>query len=140
MHIFLLVTLLTVGSFIAIKDLKYREISNRSIVTLLVLTLIGYSYSPHLLPKAGLTFLLALTMCIPIGALKSGIGGGDIKLIAILALLLGTPLRFTVAMFFATFIAGAMYLLKKFKSFRGGISPNGIAFAPALIFAALISL
>jgi leader peptidase (prepilin peptidase)/N-methyltransferase len=68
---------------------------------------------------------------------RKGMGGGDMKLIVILALLLGNPGRTLSAVILAGFIAlvqiGALSLKNRRRI-------RSIAFAPALFIGALLSM
>ena len=96
-----------------VDDLRSRKIHNMLILFLLGLTMCSalfFQGFPWLFP-AFLRFLMALCFTIPLVLLKV-IGGGDMKLYAVLALSLSSPRLLFLSLICAFFYGAALGLLK----------------------------
>lgn len=123
---FLLTSLLII---IAMIDIDTMEIFDRFQIMLLVLALINLFISPLSLLEHFIGFFIISIPFYIIAYLTGGIGGGDIKLIAIAGLLLGFKSTL-VAFFIASILGGSMaiYLLLTKQKDRKSL----IAFGPYL--------
>lgn len=123
---FLLTSLLII---IAMIDIDTMEIFDRFQIMILVLALINLFISPLSLLEHFIGFFIISIPFYIIAYLTGGIGGGDIKLIAIAGLLLGFKSTL-VAFFIASILGGSMaiYLLLTKQKDRKSL----IAFGPYL--------
>jgi prepilin signal peptidase PulO-like enzyme (type II secretory pathway) len=126
------------GIVISYIDVRTRTIPNRLNLLFLILSLAIYGLHRHELPGALVTAsFFALIFGFTLLLRRKGMGGGDMKLIVVLALLLGTAGRALSAVILAGTIAlvqiGALSLKNRRRS-------QSIAFAPALFIGALLSL
>jgi prepilin signal peptidase PulO-like enzyme (type II secretory pathway) len=133
-----IVLLILFGTVISVFDVRSRRIPNRLNLALLVLSLSLYAFHPRDLPGALATSaFFALILALTIITRREGFGGGDMKLIVVLALLLGNAGRALSALILAGLIAllqmGAIALKNRRRI-------HSIAFAPALFIGALLSL
>ena len=100
--------------------------------------LISYGFSLSHLPQALLTFGICALLLFPFSLIRgAGLGAGDIKLIVLLALILGRVPHIIAALILASivgFLQIAVSVLIRRRSLQS------IAFAPALILGALLSI
>nr|WP_255298445.1 A24 family peptidase [Brevibacillus dissolubilis] len=123
---------------ITVSDIGYQLIPDRVLLPFFVLFLVlrfwihPYPYWVHLIGMvAGFTLFLLLAWVS-----RGGMGGGDIKLVAVIGLFLAPPLLIT-AIFLSSLIGvsgGLTYLLFKGKGIR-----TGIPFGPFLALGSLIA-
>lgn len=129
--------LLSLGSWIAWVDFRTRRIPNSLLLTMAVFTLAGYAFHSKLIFGAFGCALVFAIFTLPISLLrKRSLGGGDSKLIVMLAFLLGRGAHMMSGLILAT-IFGAFHIL--ILAMRDRHLPRGIPFAPALIIGALLS-
>jgi prepilin signal peptidase PulO-like enzyme (type II secretory pathway) len=124
---------------ITVSDLTYRLIPDRVIVPFLVLFLLlrlfihpDYSYGNHLIGMAvgfGLFLLLAVLS-------RGGVGGGDIKLYAVVGLFLGTPLL-VLSVLLST-LSGTVYGVLLMLT-KGAGRKTEIPFGPFIALGAMLS-
>ena len=113
----------SLGAFLALGDLRNRRIPNQGIALFTIASAAVYILKPSEFLAATACAILFAILLFPISLLRhKGLGGGDIKLIIALALLLGGLLHLTI------------------EGIRLKSIPRSIAFAPALIGAAFLSL
>jgi len=122
----ILVSLLIIITMI---DLDTMEIYDRFIILILILSLLNIYFSKLPILDHLIGFFIISTPLFIIAYLTNGIGGGDIKLIAVAGLLLGYKATL-VAFFIASILGGivAMYLLITKQKERKSL----IAFGPYL--------
>jgi len=133
-----IVTLLTIGLVLAWSDLRTRRIPNKGIALFTLASAAIYIFKPSQLYVAVVCAILFAMLLFPISLLRhKGLGGGDIKLIIALALLLGKGSNIVAMLTLASLFA-AIHLIIDWVRLQ--IRPNSIAFAPALIAGALLSL
>ena len=133
-----IVTLLTIGLVLAWSDLRTRRIPNNGIAIFTLASAAIYIFKPSQLYVAVVCAILFAILLFPISLLRhKGLGGGDIKLIIALALLLGKVSNIVAMLTLASLFA-AIHLTIDWVRLQ--IRPNSIAFAPALIAGALLSL
>ncbi len=126
------------GLPISVIDLRSRRIPNRLLILMSVGGVLVYFSAPrHLLAALICTSFCALLL-FPISLLRgAGLGAGDIKLIAALALILGRGAHILAALILAC-IFGLIQIVVQ-ALWRRKV-PRSIAFAPALIAGALIAI
>ena len=126
------------GLVISFIDVRTRTIPNRLNGLFLILSLAIYGVHLHELPGALVTATFsALIFAFIMLLRRGGMGGGDMKLIVVLALLLGNPGR-TLS---AVILAGVIALMQiGFLSLKSRRRIRSIAFAPALFIGALLSV
>ncbi|WGE49448.1 A24 family peptidase [Actinobacillus equuli] len=108
-------------------DLRYRLISNRIIMALLLVT-IPFSYLMH-----GTLFWQAALLCLAIGFilfLFNIIGAGDVKLLAVL--MLAVPSPFAVFFLFLTACAGLLLIIIGWLFYRQSIREKGLPYGIAI--------
>jgi leader peptidase (prepilin peptidase) / N-methyltransferase len=128
----------TVGLWISWVDLRTRRIPHSLLFAMLALTILLYLFNPRAIQQALLAALIFTIVLLPISLMRSrSLGGGDTKLIILLALLLGSGDRMITALFFASIFA-LVYLPVYYLRDRS--LPRSIAFAPALVCGALLSV
>jgi Flp pilus assembly protein protease CpaA len=133
-----IVTLLTIGLVLAWSDLVTRRIPNKGIALFTVASAAVYSFNPSQFVVAVVCAILFAILLFPISMLRhKGLGGGDIKLIIVLALLLGRGSNIVAMLTLASLFA-AVHLTIDWVRLQ--TRPKSIAFAPALIAGALLSL
>ena len=131
-------TLLTIGIALAWSDLRTRRIPNKGIALFTLASVATYIFKPSQFLVAALCAILFAILLFPISLLRhKGLGGGDIKLIIVLALLLGRGANIVTMLTLASFFA-AVHLIIDWARLQ--TRPKSIAFAPALIAGALLSL
>lgn len=126
-------------AIITVSDLAYRLIPDKVILPFLILFLLlrlilpsEYSYANHLIGIAvgfGLFLLLAVLS-------RGGVGGGDIKLYAVVGLFLGTPLLL-LSIFFST-LAGTVYGVLLMLA-KGAGRKTEIPFGPFIALGSMIA-
>lgn len=128
--------LVSILIIITVIDFDTLEILDRFQIILLVLALINLLISPLSLIEHGIGFFIISIPFYIIAYLTGGIGGGDIKLIAITGLLLGYKATL-VAFFIASILGGlvAVYLLVTKQKERKSL----IAFGPYLCMGIFIA-
>lgn len=114
-------------------DLALQIIPDRFQVILLLVVIYYLYRNPHLARLTHITFsLLVLTTLITTNYLfHQGIGGGDVKTLAVLALMLG-PLTFSYLLLIASSLALCHICYVKIKNVN---LPTGLPFIPYLFFA-----
>ena len=133
-----IVTLLTIGVALAWSDLRTRRIPNKGIALFTLASVATYIFKPSQFLVAAVCAILFAILLFPISLLRhKGLGGGDIKLSIVLALLLGRGSNI-VAMLTLASILAAVHLIIEWVRLQ--TRPKAIAFAPALIAGALLSL
>lgn len=124
---------------IAVTDVETLRIPNRMTAALLIPVLLSCAAEPELTPLNRVLGGLAvsLPMGIMVLAIPQSFGGGDIKLMAVCGLLLGTP-RILAAAFLAVVTGGgyAIWLLVKRRAGRG----DHFAFGPFLAAGVMAAL
>lgn len=125
---------------ITVSDLAYRIISDKVVFPFLGLFLIlrffihpNETYVSHLIGMAlgfGLFLLIAIVS-------RGGMGGGDIKLMAVVGLFLGYPLLF-VTILFSTFLGTAYGILVMLL--KGASRKTEIPFGPFIALASVVVL
>jgi len=129
-QLFLLIVL---GIPIAISDIRTRRIPNN----LLLILILGSEVFRVIFdrPHFWISLQVGLVSAVACGALHGGfrgrIGMGDLKLMVVLAIILADFHRAVFGLLFALLAAGIFSLMRRRKS---------VAFAPALICAALLTL
>lgn len=124
---------------VSVSDIAYRIIPDRVVLPFLGLFLLlrffyhpDYSFANHLIAMAlgfGLFLLLAVLS-------NGGVGGGDIKLYAVVGLFLGTPLLVLTILLSTLF--GTSYGLLSLL-LKGGGRNTAIPFGPFIALGAMIS-
>jgi len=133
-----IVTLLTIGVALAWSDLRTRRIPNKGIALFTLASVATYIFKPSQFLVAVVCAILFAILLFPISLLRhKGLGGGDIKLIIVLALLLGRGSNIVTMLTLASLFA-AVHLIIDWVRLQ--TRPKSIAFAPALIAGALLSL
>jgi len=133
-----IVTLLTIGVALAWSDLRTRRIPNKGIALFTLASVATYIFKPSQFLVAAVCAILFAILLFPISLLRhKGLGGGDIKLIIVLALLLGRGSNIVTMLTLASILA-AVHLIIDWVRLQ--TRPKSIAFAPALIAGALLSL
>jgi len=133
-----IVTLLTIGVALAWSDLRTRRIPNKGIALFTLASVETYIFKPSQFLVAAVCAILFAILLFPISLLRhKGLGGGDIKLIIVLALLLGRGSNIVTMLTLASIFA-AVHLIIDWVRLQ--TRPKSIAFAPALIAGALLSL
>jgi len=133
-----IVTLLTIGVALAWSDLRTRRIPNKGIALFTLASVATYIFKPSQFLVAAVCAILFAIVLFPISLLRhKGLGGGDIKLIIVLALLLGRGSNIVTMLTLASIFA-AVHLIIDWVRLQ--TRPKSIAFAPALIAGALLSL
>lgn len=100
--------------------------------------LISYGFSLSHLPQALLTCAICAILLFPLSLIRgAGLGAGDIKLIVLLALIIGRIPHIIVALILASVVGLLQIAVTALVRRR---SPQSIAFAPALILGALLSI
>lgn len=113
--------------FICWTDLRYRLISNRIIIALL-LVIIPFSYLMY-----GTLFWLPAILCLAIGFvlfLLNIIGAGDVKLLSVL--MLAVPSQFAVFFLFLTACAGLLLIIIGWLFYRQAIREKGLPYGIAI--------
>lgn len=133
---YILVTLF--GLPISVIDLRRRRIPNR----LLLLMSVGGVLIYFIAPRQALAALICASLCalllFPISLLRgAGLGAGDIKLIVALALILGRGAHILAGLILAC-VFGLIQIVVQ-ALWRRKV-PRSIAFAPALIAGALLTI
>jgi leader peptidase (prepilin peptidase) / N-methyltransferase len=133
-----IVLLILFGVVISVIDVRTRRIPNRLNLALLILSLILYAFHLRDLPSALVTSIFfALILALTVIPRREGFGGGDMKLIVVLAFLLGNAGRTLSALILAGIMAllqiGALTVTRRRRI-------HSIAFAPALFIGALLSV
>jgi Flp pilus assembly protein protease CpaA len=132
---------LVLGSFgiiLAWSDLRSRRIPNQGIALFTIASAAVYILKPSEFLVAAVCAILFAILLFPISLLRhKGLGGGDIKLIIALALLLGRGSHILSMLILAS-LFGLLHLT--IEGIRRRSIPRSIAFAPALIGAAFLSL
>ena len=108
-------------------DLRYRLISNRVIMALL-LVIIPFSYLMH-----GTLSWLPAVLCLVIGFvlfLLNVIGAGDVKLLAVL--MLAIPSSFAIFFLFLTACAGLLLIIIGWLFYRQTIREKGLPYGIAI--------
>lgn len=123
------VLLASILIIIAAIDIDTLEILDRFQIMILILALINITISPLPLLEHLIGFFIISIPFYGIAYITGGIGGGDIKLIAVTGLLLGYK-TILIAFFFASILGGiaAVYLLVTKQKERKSL----IAFGPYL--------
>jgi len=123
------------GPVISMMDIRYRRIPNRLLCLFAAATTALYlAWPPGSAAAVRVTLVSALVLLPLFLAGSSSIGAGDIKLMILLALLLGNGGQVLTAFTVAALIACGELLFARI--FRGKF-PESIAFAPALMMGAL---
>lgn len=113
--------------FICWTDLRYRLISNRIIIALL-LVIIPFSYLMY-----GTLFWLPAILCLAIGFvlfLLNIIGAGDVKLLSVL--MLAVPSQFAVFFLFLTACVGLLLIIIGWLFYRQAIREKGLPYGIAI--------
>jgi len=132
------ILLLLFGAVMSFIDIRTRTIPNRLNAAFFTLSLAIYGFHPRELPGALVTTaFFSLIFALILLLRRDGMGGGDMKLIVVLALLLGNAGRALSAVILAGMIALVQIGALSLKNRRG---IQSIAFAPALFIGALLSL
>ena len=138
MTIFRYILLGSLGSAIAVSDLRTRRIPNLLIAGLLAASAGMYIVHPHAFAAAIGSSIFFAIFVIPIALLRSrSLGAGDSKLIIVLAFLLGRGANVLTSLLIACGL-GLLQIL-----FIGAIKqklPRSIPFAPALILGAILTV
>ena len=133
--------LLIFGILISIHDIRTRKIPNASLGIFAIASLAIYLRAPGQILSALLSAAIVAILLLPILFFRrdseSGIGGGDIKLIIVLALLLGKGGALIAALIVALFVAGFQIGLLSLIRRRFA---RTLAFAPALFLGALLAI
>jgi leader peptidase (prepilin peptidase)/N-methyltransferase len=133
--------LLIFGILISIHDIRTRKIPNASLGIFAIASLAIYLRAPGQILSALLSVAIVAILLLPILFFRrdseSGIGGGDIKLIIVLALLLGKGGALIAALIVALFVAGFQIGLLSLIRRR---FTRTLAFAPALFLGALLAI
>ena len=133
--------LLIFGILISIHDIRTRKIPNSSLGIFAIASLAIYLRAPGQILSALLSAAIVAILLLPILFFRrdseSGIGGGDIKLIIVLALLLGKGGALIAALIVALFVAGFQIGLLSLIRRRFA---RTLAFAPALFLGALLAI
>ena len=142
MTLFRYLDLLIFGSFIALSDVRSRRIPNRMLASFALITVIGYSLAPKELMIACASALVFALILLPLYLLSVrkkglGMGGGDVKLIVVLALVLGRGDRALGALLLASLIGLVQIIALSIKN-RHFLTQ--IPFGPALIVGSLLAL
>ena len=128
----------SLGAFLALGDLRNRRIPNQGIALFTVTSAAVYILKPSEFLAATACAILFAILLFPISLLRhKGLGGGDIKLIIALALLLGRG-SLILSMLILASLFGLLHLT--IEGIRLKSIPRSIAFAPALLGAAFLSL
>ncbi len=131
-----LLVLFLVGPAVVVMDIRHRRIPNRLLFLLTIATLAIYIAWPRELMSASLAGLVCALVLLPLFLSGwIGIGAGDIKLMIILALLLGNGGRVLTAFTLASLLACGQLLYTRIS--RGSFHRT-IAFAPALVIGSLL--
>lgn len=150
-----LITLIAWLAMCAIQDARQRQISNVLTIGAIVLALMylmftGGTWLGAAASEGGVALLLCLLLTLP-GYLLGKLGGGDLKLLAALALatdrlfLLGTFIGAGVAMLLWFFIRQKLFTLNnqwvtKHSTRKNAAKPNKHPFAPFLLAGFLMTL
>ena len=133
--------LLIFGILISIHDIRTRKIPNASLGIFAIASLAIYLRAPSQILSALLSAAIVAILLLPILFFRrdseSGIGGGDIKLIIVLTLLLGKGGALIAALIVALFVAGFQIGLLSLIRRRFA---RTLAFAPALFLGALLAI
>lgn len=133
--------LLIFGILISIHDIRTRKIPNASLGIFAIASLAIYLRAPGQILSALLSAAIVAILLLPILFFRrdseSGIGGGDIKLIIVLTLLLGKGGALIAALIVALFVAGFQMGLLSLIRRRFA---RTLAFAPALFLGALLAI
>ncbi len=133
--------LLIFGILISIHDIRTRKIPNASLGIFAIASLAIYLRAPGQILSALLSAAIVAILLLPILFFRrdseSGIGGGDIKLIIVLTLLLGKGGALIAALIVALFVAGFQIGLLSLIRRRFA---RTLAFAPALFLGALLAI
>ena len=133
--------LLIFGILISIHDIRTRKIPNASLGIFAIASLAIYLRAPGQILSALLSATIVAILLLPILFFRrdseSGIGGGDIKLIIVLTLLLGKGGALIAALIVALFVAGFQIGLLSLIRRRFA---RTLAFAPALFLGALLAI
>ncbi|WGE69929.1 prepilin peptidase [Actinobacillus equuli subsp. haemolyticus] len=116
-------------------DLRYRLISNRIVMALLLVT-IPFSYLMH-----GTLFWQPALLCLAIGFilfLFNIIGAGDVKLLAVL--MLAIPSHFAIFFLFLTACAGLLLIIIGWLFYRQSIREKGLPYGIAISVGFLTTL
>ena len=130
----LLVSLLII---ITISDLAYRIIPDKVLLVFFLLFLMNQAvFQPITWKDSLLGFVISFTVLYIIAVIsKGGIGGGDIKLFAVIGIVLGW--QGFIINFLLAFIFGAIYGIVVIIKSHGKI--NEIVFGPFIAMAAIVS-
>lgn len=135
-HMWLVLVILTV---IAVSDMETLRIPNRLTALLLLTVLLSVPAEPEitLVSRFIGSLAVSLPMYLMTVFMPDSFGGGDVKLVAVGGLLLGTP-RIVTAAFLAVLSGGsyAVWLLASGRARRG----EQIAFGPFLCAGIAISM
>ncbi len=133
--------LLIFGILISIHDIRTRKIPNASLGIFAIASLAIYLRAPGQILSALLSATIVAILLLPVLFFRrdseSGIGGGDIKLIIVLTLLLGKGGALIAALIVALFVAGFQIGLLSLIRRR---FTRTLAFAPALFLGALLAV
>lgn len=133
--------LLIFGILISIHDIRTRKIPNASLGIFAIASLAIYLRAPGQILSALLSATIVAILLLPVLFFRrdseSGIGGGDIKLIIVLTLLLGKGGALIAALIVALFVAGFQIGLLSLIRRR---FTRTLAFAPALFLGALLAI
>lgn len=133
--------LLIFGILISIHDIRTRKIPNASLGIFAIASLAIYLRAPGQILSALLSATIVAILLLPVLFFRrdseSGIGGGDIKLIIVLTLLLGKGGALIAALIVALFVAGFQIGLLSLIRRRFA---RTLAFAPALFLGALLAI
>ena len=133
--------LLIFGILISIHDIRTRKIPNASLGIFAIASLAIYLRAPGQILSALLSATIVAILLLPVLFFRrdseSGIGGGDIKLIIVLTLLLGKGGALIAALIVALFVAGFQIGLLSLIRRR---FTRTLAFAPALFIGALLAI
>lgn len=118
---------------ISVSDMYYQLIPNRILLFFGIVIFVICLYEPHLLimrivGSAGIFLFLALFAWLSHG----GIGGGDVKLYAVIGAVLGLPLAF-MSLFLATLCGFVWFFVCRTSSTRE------IPFAPSIAIATILT-
>ncbi len=125
--------------YISIKDIKTLEIKNKSLICLAIINIIGVFTGSTALIDGIMGFIVGLVIMLILSFLTNGsIGGGDIKLIAVMGIVLGIE-NILVTIIITFVLSGFMSLILLLRNCFKEKKITEIALAP-FITTAVIAL
>ena len=126
------------GLPISFTDIRTRRIPNRLLLLMGVGGLLSYLLAPEQIVAALICTLIFASLLFPISLLRgAGLGAGDIKLIVVLALIVGRGAHILAALILASLLGLIQIFVTALVQRK---FPRGIPFAPALIAGALLAI